>query len=296
MKRWSIAAVVVLAFAGLLIARRRPPPKPRIAPALVFRPAPATVPVDSDSEDRAAALAVASLSPADRKQLLETMDYATTRLEGPLLGAEDFGEGDPVTELQEKTARYQPALAAARSLVRGRWSTKDLSTRTVASCDDPSIEKDETCVPLWGTDHEGSRARFLAWAASNASLFETDTPNECTKALRDHLLDERSPIALVLDHRDLALEPIPERDSMKDSAHRLGRALAVTDRKDEGRQLDALGRAPPARASALPWLETTPKTVMVVPRLSALSRLAEVHAAIRNALACRPSRWIHPPL
>jgi hypothetical protein len=294
LKRWSIVAVVVLAVGGLLVARRRDPPKARVGPALAVRTAPARLADDSASEDRAVALAVSSLSTAERKRLLDAMDYAATRLEGSAMpGTEDLGEGDAVAELETKTKKYGPALSAARSLARGRWSNKDLSARVVATCDDPSIAADERCVPLWEETPESSRARFLAWAAANATVFETESPFDCVTALREHALDEGSPVALVLGADDLALAEIPERNALKDVAHRLGRMLAVTERKDEGRQLEALGRTPPAPGRALAWLDVTPKTVVIVPRLSALTRLGELPASVERLPACRPSRWIH---
>lgn len=294
MKRWTIGALVVLAVVGVIVARRRPPPRPRIAPAIAVRDVEASTASDDGSEDRAMALAVGSLTPAERKKLLEAMDYASTRLEGSVTpGADDLGEGDPVTELETSTKKYMPSLSAARSLSRGRGSAKGISARILASCDDPSIARDEKCVALWAADQDGSRARFLLWAASNAAVFDTESPAACATALREHMLDEGSAIALVLVADDLGLAAIPERDVLKDAAHRLGRALAVTRRKDEGRQLDALGRSPPPPGRALPWLDVGPKSVVVVPRLSALHRVRDVDAAIEGAPSCRPSRWTH---
>jgi hypothetical protein len=295
LKRAALAgALVVLAIVGVVIARRRPPPAPRLAPAIAYRDAPATIRFDDAIEDRALALAVASLSPEERRRLLDAMEYAATRIEGRLLpGADDLGEGDPVAELQKSTQKYQPALAAARSLARGKASARDLSARIVPSCDDRSIADDEKCVALWGEDRDGSRARFLLWAAANAAVFETETARECASALRTRAFDDGSPVALVLGADDLALAPIPERDALKGAAHRLGRALTVTNRKEDGRQLESLGRAPPAPGRALPWLDVTPKTVVVVPRLSALTRLGELDAAIARAPACPSPRWIH---
>jgi hypothetical protein len=293
-KRLTVFALVLLAGLGLLIARRRPPPAPRIAPGVAYRDAPVPIPTDEAAEDRAFALAVGSLTPAERKRLLEAIEYAAARLEGRLLpGADDLGEGDPVTELQTSTKKYLPALSAARSLARNKASAKDLSVRVVPSCDDPSIEKDEKCAALWASDAEGSRARFLAWAASNAAVLEVEHPAECVTALREHAIDDTSPIALVLASDDLGLAMIPERDALKAAAHRLGRALGASERKDDGRQLEALGRAAPAPARALPWLDATPKTVMIVPRLSALTRLGELNAAVERSPACRPERWLH---
>jgi hypothetical protein len=295
LKRWSLGALVVLAVIGVVVARRRPAPPPRIAPAVAYRDAPASIPADDGIEDRAMALAVGSLTPAERKKLLEAMEYASTRLEGSVTpGADDLGEGDPVTELETTTKKYMPSLSAARSLARGRASAKDASARVIASCDDPSIAKDEKCVALWADDREGSRARFLLWAASNAVVLETESPAACATALREHALDDGSAIALVLASDDLTLASIPEREVLKDAAHRLGRALAVTKRKDEGRQLDALGRAAPPPGRALPWLEVSPSTVVVVPRLSALTRLGELRSAVLGAPSCRGVRWIHP--
>lgn len=291
-----VAAFVILAIAVVVLVRRRTPAPDRAhrGPALVYKAARSNIVDDQNTEDRALALAIASLSPAERKRLLDAMEYASTRLEaGVLPGADDLGEGDPVAELQKSTKKYQPALNAARSLARGRWTTNDLSARAVASCDDPSIAKDETCVPLWGNEAgEASRARFLAWAGSNAAVFETKDPAACAAELRDHLVDEGSAIALVVIADDLALATIPERDALEKAAHRLGKALAVTERKDDGKQLEALGRTAP-RGVALSWLEVSPKTVVVVPRLSALTRRGELDAAILRSPACRPERWMH---
>jgi hypothetical protein len=178
LKRWSLAAVVVLALVGIVVARRSPPSgAPVSRPALAVRAAPRPSANDQAVEDRATALAVASLSPGERQRLLDAMDHASTRLEATLLpGADDLGDGDPVAELQKETKKYLPALNAARSLTRGRWSANDFSARAVSGCDDPSIERDETCVPLWSPGEEGSRARFLAWAAANAAGLGRATP------------------------------------------------------------------------------------------------------------------------
>jgi hypothetical protein len=295
LKRWSLAAVVVLALVGIVVARRSPPSgAPVSRPALAVRAAPRPSADDQAVEDRATALAVASLSPGERQRLLDAMDHASTRLEATLLpGADDLGDGDPVAELQKETKKYLPALNAARSLTRGRWSANDFSARAVSGCDDPSIERDETCVPLWSPAEEGSRARFLAWAAANAAVFETDAPHACAEALRDGTVTDGAPIALVLVAEDLALTTVPERPALEAGAHRLGRALALTSRKEESHQLDALGRAPPTPGRALSWLEVGPKAMVVVPRLSALTRLGELDAAVLRSPSCRPERWIH---
>lgn len=222
------------------------------------------------------------------------MDYAATRIEGTLLpGAEDLGEGDPVAELKRLMRRYLPALSAARSLVRGEWSAKDLSARAVADCREPSIAADETCVPLWGNEAEGSRARFLAWAASSAAVFETDTPTECTAALRAHVLDESSAVALVLGEGDLRLASFAERESLREAANRLGRALGAANHQDDAMRIDAVGRAAAPEGRALPWLDASPQTLVIVPRLSALTRLGELNAAAESSPACRAPRWIH---
>ena len=249
---------------------------------------------DSSSEDRAMALAIASMPPEERRRLREAIDYAAARLEARVMpGGDDLGEGDPIDELRNATAKYDPALNAARSLSRREWRAQDLVVRGVASCANESLGPTEKCVPLWTNEPEGNRARFLAWAASSSAVFETNDVVACARELRDAALRSSS-IALVLLRADFSEGAIPERDALKDAAHRLGRALVVNHRDDDGKNLESLGRAAPDDA-ATRWLTASlpANAIVVVPRLSALTRRAELLQTIERSPACRDVRWLH---
>jgi hypothetical protein len=245
-------------------------------------------------EDRAMSLALASAPPAERRRIIELMAYTAARLEARLspLGS-DLGEeeGDPVERFRTEMTRYAPSFAAARALERGRWESSDLSVHIVASCADTP---DQTCVPLWSDSADGERARFLAWVASRAAVIDLGArPGAlaCAQALRDKVPSPQSTIALVLTDDDLALKEVPERRELKDAAYRLGRAMAANEIEDT-QHLDAFARSSPAGRVAN-WLEATPTTVLVVPRLSALARVPELATEIERT--CTPLRWVHRP-
>lgn len=228
------------------------------------------------------ALAAASMSPADRHHVLELVDYATARLEARLspLGT-DFDSGDPVAQLQSSLAPYAPAFTASRALERGAAEADDLAVRVAASCGEAHVAPGERCISMGDaasdSDPQAKRARFLAWAASHAKVVDLATRERaeaCARALRARAALESSPIALVLLDDDLGLHASPERAELQIAAQRLGRAMAANGLHDtEG--LEGFARIPREERVA-PWLALSPSQLVVIPRLSALSRVLTV--------------------
>ena len=228
------------------------------------------------------ALAASSLSPSDRRRMLEMIDYTTARLEAKLSPfGTDFDEGDPVAQLRESLAPYLPSFTAARELERGAWQSADLAVRVAATCGDAHPAADERCISLWdATDspHDpGPRARFLAWAASHALVIELGTRERAeahARALRTRATLATSTLALVLLDDDLALLPTPDRADLQAAAHRLGRAMAANGVRDT-KDLEGFARAAGGGRVA-PWLSVSRTQLVVIPRLSALGRRDEL--------------------
>jgi hypothetical protein len=185
----------------------------------------------SEADDRAMSLALASLSRAERADMLTAMGYATARLEARLLPlAEDLGDGDPVEELEAAIAQYMPVLNAARAFDASHWQSSDLDIVVRAECP-ASLAHGETCISLWDTHDDvanvalAGRARFLAWAAAYTRVVDVGSPDaaqKCAEALRERRRSEGSSIALVLTNDDLALRGVPERDDLQRAARKLG--------------------------------------------------------------------------
>lgn len=285
-------------------ARHRAP-APAAGPVLVVRAAISDASAgggasreDGAAEDRAMALAGASIAPEDRKRILEQLDYTRARLEARMspLGT-DFEDGDPVEELRRSMRPHMPAFTAARELERGTWQSAELAVRVATSCADAKVAADETCISLWdpsdGPRDIGRRARFLAWAASHAVVVDLGTrarAEECARALRIRTSLEASTLALVLMDEDLDVHPTPERAELEASAHRLGRAMAASGTRD-GDDIAALARPTPV-TRAVPWLRL-PSTA-VVPRLSAIADAAGLKKEIEGAAGANV-RWLHAP-
>ncbi len=255
-------------------------------------------------EERAMALAGASMSPGDRHRILETMDFVRTRIEARLspLG-NDLEDGDPLDELRSSLEPYLPTLNAARELERGSWRSADLAVRIAPSCAAAAPAAGETCIALWDTRDGppvlGRRARFLAWAAARAVVVELGSrarAEECATALRARTRLASSTLALVLLDDDLAMRPTPDRAEIQEAARRLALALAShpgAGASAERHELAALAEARVApRASA--WLTVPPTALVVVPRLSAMADVVGLTKEI-EAAAGPGARWIHAP-
>lgn len=297
-------AVLMIGGAALGVALARSihgQPAPPM-PVLVFR-AEATTrepPRTSAEDDRALALAVASVSPAERQRILELVSYTTARLEtrlsplGTDLGDEDE---DPIAQLKRDTSRYTPALTAARALDHGQWQTTDLKVRIAAFC--TNLEAGERCAPAYraaAQDELERRARFLAWSATSSAVVAFDSANRRTDAaarLRERVAKPDTAIALVLDDDALAFVPVPERDTLRDAARKLGRAMAANKLKDHS-NLESLGRAPPRGRSA-PWLDLPPNALLIVPRLSAALNHQALEQEIEATLRDAPFTWLVAP-
>lgn len=296
----SVTAAVIAIWAARATRATASPP------VLIFRAtgAPpsarptADPPPTSAEEDRALALAIGSISPAERARVLDLVRNTTARLETRLspLGTDlgDDGE-DPVKQLQKDVARYLPSLTAARELDRGHWRSADLTARAAESCADAAPL--ESCVPLWRATADSElerRARFLAWAATAAAIIELPSEEgrtESMRRLRERTAMPETTIALVLDRSALGFAPVAERDALKEAAHRLGRAMAANKRADRT-DLESLGRTAPVGRSA-PWLALGPRSVLLVPRLSASVRAEDFTREI-TAFAT-PFEWVTRP-
>ena len=291
MKRIALG-IVVLALGAIALYLATTRGRAPHGPVLVYRagPVPAGSALPKANDDRAMALALASLTVEERRQAAAAMDYAAVRIEGSLMpGGEDLGEGDPLVELRKTLAHYSPVINAARAFEQGSersWIGADLSVRVAESCP-KTLAKNEACTPVWSAKDapgDAARARFLAWSITKAVVLElpsADARTHCAEALRTSRQRDESALALVLTDADLRLEAIPERDEVRKSARRLGGAMAVAKREDN-QKLDALGRAAPTGRVA-PWLSIGPNALLVVPRLSALVAIAGLDGEIRSA-------------
>ena len=276
-------------------------------PVLVVRSAPSAQPdlrARDEHEQRAMALAGASMSPGDRHQILETMDVARTRLEARLSPfGDDLEDGDPLDELRLLLKPYVPTLTAARELERGRWQSADLDVRIAPSCAAATPAAGESCISLWDTRDGppvlGRRARFVAWAAARAVVVDLGSrarAEQCAATLRSRTRLTSSTLGLVLLDDDLAMRPTPDRAEIQEAARRLAIALASPDRARASTEHDDLEALAEARVAirATPWLTVPPSAVVVVPRLSAMADVAGLTGEI-EAAAGPGARWIHAP-
>lgn len=273
---------------------------PHEGPALVVRSVAATDAAFEGRDDRAMALAGASLTPSDRAHVLEQIDYARTRLEARLspLGT-DFEDTDPIEDLRRSLEPYMPTLTAARELERGAWASKDIAVRVAANCQMAKLAPAEICMSLWDTKDGprdlGRRARLLAWSASRAVAFDLGTREralQCARSIREGMKRPTSTVALVLTQDDLALRPDPDRDALQASTRRLGAAMAAAGREGT-KTVEALGNATLDERVAA-WIDVPPSSLFVVPRLSAITDSEGLRKEI-EAAAGGPVQWRHAP-
>jgi len=258
-----------------------------------------------DDDDRAMALAIASLSPSERTRIVNELRYVTARLEARLSPlAIDLDDGDPVDSLRRSMSAYAPSYAAAFSFDRDTWTLADLTVRVVASCDRAHLDDGASCISLWGKhdtkQNVAERARFAAWPVAHAAVVELNSSSSTEQAagrLRERTSLQQSTIALVLMDRDLALEPVAERPELEAAAKRLGAVIAA-NHIDQPEHFESLGHTQPsARPSerVAPWLRVSPNAIVVVPRLSALAKLDSFGIEIEQAIRDGSARWIHRP-
>ena len=280
------------------------------APVLIVRTIPAAGGAKAPAnprpdDDTATALLLASLSPETRAHLVEQMAYTAARLEGRLSPVvEDLGDDavEPIAEFRHDIAGIVPSLNAAQSLSLREWRMPGLAARVAASCAEGTVAPDEICSPLWrdgARDGElpkvVARARLLTWAVSQSVVVDLESV-EVTEHMAGALrakIGTSSLIALVLSTDDLALRPTPDREEIRASAVRLGRAMAASHIEEE-HHLEGIGRTAP-RGRALAWLSLTPSQLFVVPRLSAFGRPRENEAEIESAAGATRARWVRRP-
>lgn len=310
MKRtsWSAVAVFVSAVVSGVAGRSTTVHGSELeahrGPVLLVRRGPESsatnAPATSRTDDRATALTLSSLPARERTAIVEQVTYASARLEAQLspLG-DDLGDDDALDELHRGLAPYMPSLAGARAFDAGTWGSPSLSVRVAASCESAHAAPDETCVPLWGDDGSSEiagRARFLAWSAAHAAVVDFEdvaTRERCAEALRSRVTRAGSPLALVLAAEDLAVAPNEERQALEKATLRLGAVMAAGN-VSGAEQLDTFARPVPAGRAA-PWLTLTPTQLVIVPRLSALTRLGAVREEIETASGGAKLRWVHRP-
>lgn len=301
---WSFALVAMLGSApggpregGAPASSREP------GPVLVLRATDAADDAAAErTGDRATALALASFAPEVRAQILAQIDYAAARLEARLVPVEDdLGDDEaPLDELQRSLSAYVPALTAAHALEREECGAGGLRVRVARSCGEAALAPDERCAPLWATNAPRAateaRARFLAWPASNAALFDARdeaSARRIMSRLRATATEAGSPVALVLSKDDLENLDGAEHARFEASARRLGEAVAASG-LTAPKTLEALARPRPAGRAA-PWLEMKETSVLVVPRLSALASPERLSAAIDAAAGGAALSWAHRP-
>ncbi len=279
-------------------------PSPSTSSAVAVAPPSAGTGAKDAHEERAMALAGASMSAADRRRVLDTMHDVRARLASRLspLG-DDLGDGEPLDELRGSLRPHLPAVTAARAFERGHWESAELSVRVAASCDDGGRRTaGETCVSLWDREDEPSdlarRARFLAWSVAGAAVIDLGTrarAEECAATLRQRTSLESSTLGLVLLDDDLAMRPTPDRPEIQEAAHDLAKAVEA---EREGptadvTELEAVATATLAEPTAT-WLDMPATAVVIVPRLSAIADAKGFREEIEVA-AGAPIKWVHRP-
>lgn len=295
----------VSAFTGSAATAHTAEPGVDPGPVLLVRTAPddgtPAANATSPAGDRATALALAALPAHERRAIVEHVTYASARLEAQLspLG-DDFGDDDALAELNRGLTPYMPALAAARAFDAAAWGSPSLSVRVAASCETAHAAPDETCLSLWdetdGPRQLGGRARFLAWSAAHAAVIDLDdagAKQRCAEVLRSRVALADSPLALVLGAEDLAVAPNDDRRALEAAALRLGAVMSAGNLSGAD-SLDAMARPAPSGRAA-PWLALSPTQLVIVPRLSAITRLGALADEIEAAAGGAKIRWIHRP-
>lgn len=240
-----------------------------IGPVWVFEPDAAAPAID---DAIAAGLMLDGIGSAGRTRLTEGLAALATRLEArhhPLVI--DFADGDLRDDAEAFARRWLPARTAARVLARGRWPTAEGTVHLAARC--PPARR---CVPLATAPTELPIAAWPLAHARRLRFADAATAARAATGLRARVDRPGGTLALVL-----ASEPPAQPSAaLIRQTRRVLRRLPTGD----ARLRHLVERlALPAPAPRPRWWPA-PDEVLVVPRLSALARPAEISAEIDAAL------------
>ncbi len=263
------------ALTALACTPRHEPPLKLSVFELFDGSAPASAPI----EPAALSLALASLSPPARAELLAALTQATdaeVKRANPLIVDLDKA-GTPERErLRELLRADLPAATAAANLLGSPWQSAGLRVQLGPSC----LPGAARCFPAPGQHADEPLARrgaSLAWAVAHAAVLRTSSPATLAQALRVRQQRPDSTIALVLVQKSGTLDAA-QLSALQEQARRGARLL--DEATAQRRWLEALAAAPSGWALPLPL---GPYEVLVVPRLSALARLSDFHAELQSA-------------
>ncbi|HLK35831.1 MAG TPA: hypothetical protein VKU41_03695 [Polyangiaceae bacterium] len=230
-------------------------------------------------------LALGGLPPEElsrlRERIEESADAALRRAAPDLLDMGSAADDAAAADAASQVGPDLPALTAAVNLGGAPWSAPGISVRLGPGCD-PAASR---CVPLFAAassepeDPLARRARSLAWALSNAARVRAP-PSSRTALVRSLRTAQRRPssaVAIVFDAARGTLD---------------GTELDLL-RREARRAMEPLGPDAPQR----PWLEAVagaqatwelpidlePGELLVVPRLSALARLADFTSEVESS-------------
>jgi hypothetical protein len=273
------------------------------SPVLVIRTAPAERGRRQADDDRAAAILMAAMAPAELAALAGALDELGRRLAiraNPFV--EDLEDDPPETAVRAWLIGHLAALSAASALAQPVWEPGDRDIavsleRTCAAAPEliASQGVQARCIPLWGIgDPAEERARFAAWPVARAIVLRAPAPDAAARGaevLRASNVDA-SRIALVLREEDASRGDRAEESHVRAAA----RTVASFLRDEGGREAAAiltLARDRPA-GRLFADLELSPRDVLVVPRLSSLAeRGAFAREVDDRCVALAPTRaWI----
>jgi hypothetical protein len=230
---WGVAAALraaIVVAASLLLS----PPNAPFSPWFLEQVAADAPPSPGRVELDAADAFLASLSTAERAELLQLLDASERKT---TIGVEDLLDEDPSPPSRTLSGRWAPMQVLGRA---SHCAADGFCVRLVRTCSGP-------CIPVWGNVAPANarfarRARFLLWPVAAAAWIETSDPS-LVAALRAASRWPESRIAFVA---------LPgELEETSEAAERLRRA---TGRREAA--------APPTQGRV---------AVLVVPRLAALT-------------------------
>ena len=308
-RRTATRLICLGALAGSLslAATARPPRRDAeetpASPVLVIRSDLAQRGRAQSNDDRAAAILMAAMPPAELGALAGALDELSRRLAiraNPLV--EDLEDDSPEAPLGAWLRQHLGALAAASALAQPTWEAGDRDiavsvARSCAAAPEPvaSHPARARCVPLWGIgDPAEERARFVAWPVTRAIVLRAPAPDDAALGAEELRASntEGSRVALILLERDAARGDRTEESRVRAAA----RAVAPHLRGDVGRDAAAILALARDRPSGRLFadLDLSPRDVLVVPRLSSLAERTAFEREVdgRRAALAPTRRWI----
>ncbi|GMV15670.1 MAG: hypothetical protein HS104_25935 [Polyangiaceae bacterium] len=234
-------------------------------------------------------LGVMTLPARERDRVLELMSGLLTALEARTSPTGlDLVSGDLREELAEVRGWFVPVMNAAQEVIQERWVAHDVAVRILREAARPA--DGERLLAAWPSstpeDELARRARFAAWPITGGALVSGLSPGQRERvrdALRARIPSTVSALALVIDSDLQARRDAPAalRSLQQDCRERQTHLRKVRDR--DAWSLAALAEADDA--PLLPWLPLGTGELLVVPRLGALARSAELRSEVVDALA-----------